>query len=89
MIVKLKAKPVNIVIMQVYAPNEDAEKKEKECFYENADKVIEEFRKGRECLIVMGDFNGKVGNNKIEDTVGPYGVGTMNDNGEYVTDVNI
>jgi hypothetical protein len=35
MIVKLKAKPVNIVIMQVYAPNEDAEKKEKECFYEN------------------------------------------------------
>ena len=33
--------------------------------------VIKEYRKGRECVIVMGDFNGKVGENREEDTIGP------------------
>jgi len=32
----------------------------------------------------MGDFNGKVGNSREEDTVGPYGLGERNDNGERV-----
>src|SRR4029077_11619107 len=43
--------------------------------------------KGRECLIVMGDFNGKVGSNKDEDIVGPFGLGIRNENGEYVVDL--
>ena len=30
----------------------------------------------------MGDFNGKVGDNKEEDTVGTFGLGIRNDNGE-------
>ena len=30
----------------------------------------------------MGDFNGKVGSNKEEDTVGSYGLGARNENGE-------
>ena len=30
----------------------------------------------------MGDFNGKVGENREEDTIGPFGVGVRNDNGE-------
>ena len=32
----------------------------------------------------MGDFNGKVGEGREEDTVGPYGLGERNDNGERV-----
>ena len=32
----------------------------------------------------MGDFNGKVGEGREEDTVGPYGLGKRNDNGERV-----
>ena len=34
--------------------------------------------------MVMGDFNGKVGSNREEDTVGPFGRGERNDNGERV-----
>src|SRR2546425_470584 len=48
------------------------------------DIVIKEYRKGRECVIVMGDFNGKVGENREEDTIGPFGVGVRNGNGERV-----
>src|SRR3989442_77166 len=32
----------------------------------------------------MEDFNGKVGENREKDTIGPFGVGVRNDNGERV-----
>ena len=76
--------PLNVLIIQLYAPCEDEDDMEKELFYERVDQVIGEYKKGRECLVVMGDFNGKVGSNREEDTVGPYGRGERNDNGERV-----
>src|SRR3989441_513694 len=82
MIMRLKVAPINVLLVQIYAPNEDEEEKDR--FYERLDKVIKEYRKGRECVIVMGDFNGKVGENREEDTIGPFGVGVRNDNGERV-----
>ena len=83
-VMRLKMTPINMLTVQIYAPCEDDEDEEKERFYESLDQAIREFRKGRECLVVMGDFNGKVGNSKEEDTVGPYGLGERNDNGERV-----
>src|SRR3989441_8173979 len=35
----------------------------------------------------MGDFNGKVGQNREEDTIGPFGVGVRNDNEERVVNL--
>ena len=32
--------------------------------------------------MVLGDFNGRVGNNRDEDTVGLFGLGERTDNGE-------
>ena len=84
MILKLKADPVNMMITQLYAPNEDEEEEENERFYDMLDEAIKEKRKGRECLVVMGDFNGKVGMYKEEDTIGPYGVGIRNENGQLL-----
>src|SRR6184192_1941150 len=84
MIMRLKVAPINVLLVQIYAPNEDEDEEEKDRFYERLDKVIKEYRKGRECVIVMGDFNGKVGENREEDTIGPFGVGVRNDNGERV-----
>jgi len=86
MLLRLKMKPVDVIVVQIYAPCEDETDVEKERFYERVDQVIKDYRKGRECLVVMGDFNGKVGNNKEEDVIGPFGVGIMNDNGERVVD---
>src|SRR5437867_3806586 len=82
MITRLKVAPINVLLVQIYAPNEDEDEEEKDRFYERLDKVIKEYRKGSECVIVMGDFNGKVGENREEDTIGPFGVGVRNDNGE-------
>jgi len=85
-VMRLQGVPVNLLILQVYAPNEDGDEEEKEQFYEMLDQVITENRKGNDCLMVMGDFNGKVGKNKEEDFVGPYGVGTRNENGQHLVE---
>ena len=86
MIARLKAKPVNILLVQVYAPCEDCKEEDRMQFYMELDQVIRESKKGRECVIVMGDFNGKVGLGKEEDTVGPFGLGLRNENGQSVVD---
>lgn len=87
MIMRLKVAPVNVLIIQIYAPCEIEEDEVKEKFYESLDQAIREHRKGRECLIVMGDFNGKVGNGREETTIGPFGLGERNDNGQRVVDL--
>jgi exonuclease III len=83
-VMRIKMKPVNILIIQVYAPCEDDEDEEKEQFYERLDQTVKTYKKGRECIVVMGDFNGKVGENKEENLIGPYGLGSRNDNGDRV-----
>jgi exonuclease III len=87
MVVRLKASPVNLLVVQVYAPCEDSSEDEKEHFYVMVDQVIKENQKGRECLIVMGDFNGRVGCLKETDVVGPFGLGTRSKNGQYIVDL--
>lgn len=87
-IMRLKMAPINMLVAQIYAPCEDADEEEKDQFYERLDQVIQEYKKGRECLVVMGDFNGKVGNDKEEDTIGPFGVGVRNDNGERIVNLS-
>ena len=86
MVTKINSTPICLTIVQAYSPCEDSEEVEKDSFYEMLDSVIKEFKKGRECLIVMGDFNAKVGEAKEEDIVGPFGLGTRNQNGQYLVD---
>ena len=53
-IMRLMMKPMNILIVQIYAPCEDEEEEEKDQFYEALDQTLKEYKKGRECLVVMG-----------------------------------
>ena len=56
-IMRLKMTPINVLVVQTYATNEDDEE-EKDRLYGRLDQVIKDYKKGRECVIVMGDFNG-------------------------------
>ncbi|KAI5735070.1 hypothetical protein M8J77_013749 [Diaphorina citri] len=80
---KIQAKPVDIFIIQCYAPNLESDEEEKEAFYDDLRKTIEK-KKFQEILILMGDFNAKIGNQKVNDIVGPYGLGTQNEAGELL-----
>ena len=59
----------------MYAPTSDAGDEEIEEFYESLAETVRVHRKSGECLVIMGDFNGKVGSDCEGDTVGPFGLG--------------
>ena len=80
-IVKLKAKPFNINVIQVYAPTSASTEEELEEFYEELDKCKKEC-KDHEVNIVMGDLNATVGRERHTEIVGSEGLGKMNGRGE-------
>jgi len=81
MIVKFKCQPVNINIIQVYAPTSDAPDKDIQLFYEALNKAFSTC-KSPEVRIVMVDFNAKVGKHSEPGVTGVYGLGTKNKQGE-------
>lgn len=72
---QLQAKPVNLNIIQIYAPTADKYDDEIEDFYEHLKSIIR-LTKKHEINIVIGDFNAKVGQG---DIVGNFGLGERND----------
>ena len=80
MIIKLNAKPFNILIMQAYAPTPDFEKSEERRFYEEIDEAIKKC-KSAELVIVTGGLNAKVGNERADDIVGSHGFDEKNERG--------
>ena len=79
-LLKIKAIPMNISILQVYAPTSDYSDEEVEEFYEDVNRTLANV-KSDEVLIVMGDFNAKVGSEKHSSIAGKHGLGKRNDRG--------
>jgi len=84
-VAKLNGKPFDIGIVQAYAPTADKDEEEVEKFYEDLDKAMKQL-KSQDIKIVMGDFNSKVGSEKVENIVGPFGIGKTNERGERLID---
>ena len=80
-VVRLATKPVNMTVIQVYAPTSTHTNEEIEAFYEQLQAVKDDV--GRRDVCVMGDFNAKVGDVEDRDNgVGKYGLGERNESGE-------
>ena len=58
--VRFQGKPFNITVIQVYAPNTNAEEAEVEQFYEDLHDLLELTPK-KDVLGIIGDWNAKVG----------------------------
>lgn len=80
-LVKLHGKPMDINIIQAYAPTSEAEDEEVEQFYESLDKGFRQC-KSYEINLVMGDLNAKIGQGRVGRVVGPFGLGERNERGE-------
>ncbi|XP_050528190.1 craniofacial development protein 2-like [Daktulosphaira vitifoliae] len=74
-LVKLQTKPKDTIVVQVYMPTSNSNDEEVEEVYENIDKIIENV-KGEENLVVMGDWNTVVGEEKVNNVTGAFGLGT-------------
>ncbi|GFO37855.1 craniofacial development protein 2-like protein [Plakobranchus ocellatus] len=84
-VAKLVANPLNLGNIQVYAPTSDSEDVEIEKFYEEIEKA-KGYLKSQDIIIVMGDINANVGDERVEDVVGPSGIGTVNERGRGLTE---
>jgi exonuclease III len=80
---KLTAKPVSILIVQVYMPTSEYEDDEVEELYDIIEEILEEDGKVATNTIIMGDW---VGNKAHHNTVGPYGLGRRNQRGQMLID---
>lgn len=68
-----------------YAPTADKESSVKVAFYEQLTEAIKSKKKTfGENVIVMGDFNPKVGEQKEEKSVGPFGLDDRNESSEML-----
>ena len=80
-LLRIQGRPLNITIVQVYAPTSAAEEKEKEEFYHQLDQVLTTIS-SKDITMVMGDFNAKVGKGLEDGIVGPHGLGKRNEEGD-------
>ena len=77
MLVKIKGRPFNMAIIQVYAPTLESDDEEIDHFYEGLDNAKKQCR-SNEVLFVMDDLNAKVGLIRRGNIVGTHGLGEMN-----------
>ena len=62
--VHFQGKPLNITIIQAYAPTSNAEEAEVECFYEDLRDLLELTSK-KDVLFIIGDWNAKISYSSI------------------------
>ena len=70
---KFHAKPFDNVVLQLYAPTTEHSDEEIETFYEEVDNALKH-TKSTDNIIIMGDFNAKVGNTAMSRCMGNQGL---------------
>ena len=80
--VHFQGKPFSITEIQVYASTTNAEEAEVERFYEDLQDLLELTPKKKDVLLIIGDWNAKVGSQEISGVTGKFGLGIQNEAGQ-------
>ena len=75
---RFQGKPLNITVIQVYAPTSNADEAEVDHFYEDLQDLLELTPK-KDVLFIIGDYNAKVGSQKTPGVTGKFGLGVQNE----------
>ena len=75
--VHFQGKPFNITVIQVCASTTSAKEAEVEPLYEDLHELLELIPK-KDVLIIIGDWNAKVGSQEIPGIIGKFGLGVQN-----------
>jgi len=75
-----QGKPLNIMVIQVYAPTSNAEEVEVERFYEDLQNLLVLTPK-KDVLFIIGDWKAKVGSQETPGITGKFGLGVQNEAG--------
>ena len=72
--VRFQGKPFNITVIQVNAPTSNAEEAEVQRFCEDLQDL--ELIPKKDVLLIIGDWNAKVGSQEIPGVTGKFGLGS-------------
>ena len=76
--VHFQGKPFKITVSQVYAPTSNAEEAEVERFYEDLQDLLE-LTPPKDVLLIIGDWNAKVGSQETPGVTDKFGLGVQNE----------
>ena len=76
--VHFQDKPFNITVIQAYAPTSNAEEAETERFYEDLLELTPKIY----VLLIIGNWNAKVGSQETPGVTGKFGLGVLNEAGQ-------
>ena len=79
--VHFQGKPLNIMIIQVYASTSNTEEAEVEQFYEDLQDLLE-LTANKDTLFIIGDWNAKVESQETPGATGKFGLGVRNEAGQ-------
>ena len=78
--VRFQGKPFNITVIQLYAPATNVKEAEVEQFYEDLQDLLEWTPK--KDVLIIGNWNAKVGSQEILRATGKFGFGVPNEAGQ-------
>ena len=84
--VHIQGKPLNIMVIQVYAPTSNAEEAEVEWFYEDLQDFLELTPPKKDVLFIIGDWAAKVGSQETLGLRRKFGLGVQNEAGQRLID---
>ena len=76
-----QGKPLNITVIQVYAPTSNAAEAKAEQFYEDRQDLLES-TPTKDVLFIIGDWNAQVGIQEMPRVTGKLGLGAQNEAGQ-------
>ena len=77
--------PINITVVQIYAPTSSSEEKYLEYFYETVQSVIEQKPSG-DSVYIIGDWNAKVGKDISNSITGNFGLWERNERDDQLVE---
>ena len=79
--IHFQGKPFNIMVFQVYIQTSNAEESEVECFYADAQDLVE-LTPRKDVIFITGDVNIKVGSQETPGVTEKFGLGVQNETGQ-------
>ena len=76
--VRFQGKPLNITVIQAYAPTSNTEEAEVERFHEDLQDLLE-LTPTKDVLFIIGDWNAKVRSQETSGVTGNFGLGVQNE----------
>ena len=83
--VRFQDKLFNITVIQVYAPNSNAEEAEVEWFYEDLQDLLE-LTPQKDVLFIIGEWNAKLRSQELPGVTDKFGLGVQNEGGQRLTE---